>query len=113
MDETRGYEVARRIKRLRTERGYSREEFASMIGVTSKFMYEVETFRKGFSVYRLVDIAKALEVSCDYVMTGEDPYGLRVDELFIGKLEPGMLGKAGKLLQLAYELAEQKKRENK
>lgn len=67
------YSVAgERIMKLREMNHYSRDEFADMVGITSKFLYEIETGRKGFSAKTLCQISSALGVSNDYILTGYD-----------------------------------------
>ncbi len=61
-----------RIMIARTIHGYSRECLAEMASISSKFLYEIETGKKGFSAGVLIKICKALEVNCDYIMTGKN-----------------------------------------
>lgn len=65
-------EIGERIAYLRTKRGFSRDVFARQIGVSSRFLYDLEAGRKGFSVWILYNISQALSVSCDYVVTGRE-----------------------------------------
>lgn len=59
-----------RIQTLRVGRGYTREQLAGLSGISEKFLYEIETGRKGFSADVLHRLAAALCVSCDYILTG-------------------------------------------
>lgn len=70
--ESKDTSVNDRILELRLGRGYSREELAEMAGISSKFLYEIETGRKGFSARTLYGLARALEVSMEYIMTGKE-----------------------------------------
>lgn len=63
-------EVGERIAYLRVVNHYTRERFAELVGISPRFLYEIETGRKGFSASTLYKIASTLEVSCDYIMTG-------------------------------------------
>lgn len=65
-------EVGERIALLRTQNHYTREAFAGQIMISPKFLYEIETGKKGFSIKTLYNISKALSVSCDYLIYGED-----------------------------------------
>lgn len=65
-------QIGNRIRKLREVRHYTREAFARQVGISSKFMYEIETGKKGFSADTLCKIARELSVSCDYIMFGED-----------------------------------------
>lgn len=63
-------EIGGRIKYLREENNYTRDELAEKIGISAKFLYEIETGKKRFSAETLVKIAQAVSVSCDYIMLG-------------------------------------------
>ena len=63
-------EAGKRISKIRNMRGYSRECLATMVGISPKFLYEIETGRKGFSAGKLYYICHALEVHIDYIMFG-------------------------------------------
>lgn len=60
-----------RIRRTRELNHYTREELAEYAEISSKFLYEVENGQKGLSAANLLKICKALDVSCDYILTGE------------------------------------------
>ncbi len=97
--------VGARIMLLRTERGFSRETMAELTGISAKFLYEIENDRKGFSSHTLQRMAEVLEVSLDYIMTGQ---GARRydDEIFktIYRFKPGTLEAVDALLKTAYRL---------
>ena len=63
--------AGQRIQYLRKLNGYTREAFSEKVKISSKFLYEIELGRKGFSAEVLLSIAKNLAVSCDYIMTGK------------------------------------------
>ena len=63
--------IGERIRELREIQHYTREVFAEKVDISSKFLYEIETGKKGFSADTLCRIAQALSVSCDYIMFGE------------------------------------------
>lgn len=60
-----------RIRQLREAKHYTRDRLADEVGITSKFLYEIEKGRRSFSAINLVGLAQALSVSCDYIMLGE------------------------------------------
>lgn len=64
--------IGQRIRYLREKNNYSREFFAEKIQISSKFLYEIENGKKGFSVEILLRITRALNISCDYILTGID-----------------------------------------
>ena len=95
-----------RIMLLRNEKGYSREYLSEKAGISSKFLYEIETRGKGFSANTLLRLASALEVTTDYIMVGEG--NPRYDEKLVNMIEifePNALETVKRLLEIAYELA--------
>lgn len=64
-------EIGGTIRRLRTDRGLSLTQLASMVGVTKGYLSKVETSPKAPPVSTLVNIARALGVSMS-VLFGED-----------------------------------------
>ena len=64
-------EVGKRIKRLRLQHNYTREYLAEIADISPKFLYEVETGKKGCSSYVLYRITVALEAKSDYILLGE------------------------------------------
>lgn len=71
MNEKLYEEAGMRIRSLRELRGYSREQLSEMSDISTKFLYEIESGKKGFSVYTLTRIANSLGVNCDYIITGD------------------------------------------
>ena len=65
-------QAGKRIRRLRKQRRYTREQFAEIAEISSKFLYEIESGQKGFSADTLYHIAKGLSVSCEYILTGKN-----------------------------------------
>ena len=72
-----------RIRELREAKRYTREVLANKVGITPKFLYEIERGRRSFSAVNLLGLAQALSVSCDYIMLGEQ----REKELSLGEKE--------------------------
>ena len=60
----------KRIRNLREKSGYSREKLSELAGIGVKFLYEIECGKKGMSAYTLYNLSVALNVSCDYILTG-------------------------------------------
>lgn len=65
-------QVGIRIRELREIQHYSREALAEKADISAKFLYEIEAGRKRFSADTLCRLARALSVSCDYIMFGEE-----------------------------------------
>lgn len=63
-------EIGERILNVRTMRGYTREFLAGSAGISTKFLYEIETGKKGFSATVLKKLCRSLEVGSDYILTG-------------------------------------------
>lgn len=59
-----------RILEMRNMRGYTRETLAELAGISEKFLYEIETGKKGFSAANLYYLSKALEVDVSYILNG-------------------------------------------
>ena len=82
---------------------YTRETFAEIVGISSKFLYEIETGKKGFSANTLYNIATTLGVSCDYIITGNsnvEGMNQRIMELF----DESQIRKIESILQIIYEI---------
>lgn len=79
-------DIGERIKHLRENNNYTRDAFAEKIGISSKFLYEIEMGRKGFSAETLVKIAQSVSVSCDYIMLGCEAENKTMDNI-VGLLE--------------------------
>ena len=57
--------VGNRIRELREMHNYTREGMAEMVEISPKFLYEIESGKKGFSSDVLCKIARTLTVSCE------------------------------------------------
>lgn len=68
-------EVGLRIWTIRDRMGYSREKFSELIDITPKFLYDVETGKRGISAKTLYTISKTLNISCDYLLFGKASSG--------------------------------------
>lgn len=62
--------VGERIKELRMKRNMTREKLAELADLSVSFIYEIETGKKSFSAYTLVNLAKAFDVDADYILYG-------------------------------------------
>ena len=60
-----------RIRHIRELNHYTREELAEYADISPKFLYEIENGQKGLSAMNLLKVCRALDVSCDYILTGE------------------------------------------
>lgn len=99
-------EVGERIKCLREANHYTREVFADKIGISSKFLYEIETGKKGFSANTLFKISQELSVSSDYILCGHDrenKVSKQVEDI-LESMEPGQMGRVKEMLLLVREM---------
>lgn len=65
--------IGERIYQVRNKRGYTRRELAKAADISIKFLYEMETGRKGFSAGVLSKICQELCISADYILMGMEP----------------------------------------
>lgn len=98
-------DVGNRILLSRKLKGYSRETLAELANISPKFLYELETGKKGFSAFVLYNLCNALAVSSEYILTGEtsinyDSNLFRVLTLY----NQDQLQKITELLMLIYKI---------
>ena len=96
-------EIGERIAYLRVVNHYTREALAEKIGITPKFLYDIETGKKGFSARTLYMIAKSLGVSCDYIITGVDGKD-KLDMAVVAMFEPQQQKRIIEVLEVIYDL---------
>lgn len=65
-------DIGMRIWQLRDKFGFSRETLSEMTNISPKFLYEIENGKKGMSAHTLYNLAKVLNVSSDYLLTGKE-----------------------------------------
>lgn len=70
-----------RIQELRCERNYTRSMVAEKVEISEKFLYEIETGRKGFSTETLYRLSDLFGVTCDYILCGRRRRGKANAEL--------------------------------
>ena len=101
-------QIGKRIRELREIQEETRETFAEKVGISSKFLYEIETGKKGFSADTLCNISKALSVSCDYVMLGEESVYPNSEKIicFLETLRPSQRSQIRIILQKLSDLCD-------
>ena len=62
--------VGERIKARRGELGWTQESLAQKAGISKSFLSELENGKRRVSADNLLEIARTLSVSLDYLMTG-------------------------------------------
>jgi len=101
-------QIGERIRELREMQGYTREGLAEKIDISSKFLYEIEVGKKNFSADTLCRISKALSVSCDYIMLGEETEHRSAEKVIcvLETLEPKQISNVHNLLKIVTQLCE-------
>ncbi len=101
------YYAGLRIRGVREKRHYTREKLAEMAGISSKFLYEIESGTKGFSADTLYKLAEALEISSDYILYGENR-DRRDNRLIqaLDKFEQAQSDSLVEIIELIYKISE-------
>src|SRR5437763_2864469 len=63
--------VGERIKRRRAELDWTQDQLAQKAGISKVFLSDLENGKRSVSANNLLDIARALSLSLDYLMTGD------------------------------------------
>lgn len=63
-------DTGRRLRHLRKQSGYSREQVAKQIGRSSKYYADIERGTCGMSVETLIGLAELYHVSLDFLVDG-------------------------------------------
>ena len=63
--------VGERIRKRRLEIGWTQEQLCTKAGLSKSFLSELENGKRSVSASNLLDIARTLNVSLDYLMTGK------------------------------------------
>ncbi len=98
-------DIGNRIRFLREANNLTRDSLSEMADISTKFLYEIELGKKGFTVEVLFKLAKALDVSCDYILSGNEVK--KIPEKMIDVLEcfsPGQMGRVQDILRVVQEL---------
>lgn len=101
-------EVGERIRELREIQNYTREGLAEKVDISAKFLYEIESGKKGFSAEVLCRISQALSVSCDYIMLGEEKEHRSIEKIVcvLETLEPKQVSKIQDILKILYTMCD-------
>ena len=63
-------QIGKRLRREREDRGYTREKFAELAGISPQFLAEIENGKKGMSSTTLYKICTSFDISADYLLLG-------------------------------------------
>lgn len=103
-------EIGYRIRYLRESNNLTRDGLAELADISTKFLYEIEMGKKGFTAEVLYKISKAMNVSCDYILTGNEMK--KIPERMIDILEcftPGQMGRVQDILRVVQEMCVEQK----
>ena len=100
--------VGERIRELREIQNYTREALAEKVDISAKFLYEIEVGKKGFSAETLGRLARALSVSCDHVLFGEETRHQGTEKIIccLELLNPRQKSRMQELLHLMISICE-------
>lgn len=73
-------EVGENIRLYREKAGYSRERFSELMGVSPRFIADVETGFAGVSLTTLKKLCEVLGISADRLLWRQEPAVLGMDE---------------------------------
>jgi transcriptional regulator with XRE-family HTH domain len=63
--------VGERIRKRRLELGWTQDQLCQKAGISKGFLSDLENDKRSVSATNLLDIARALSLSLDYLMTGD------------------------------------------
>jgi transcriptional regulator with XRE-family HTH domain len=69
--EQRVADVGERIKKRRLELGWTQDQLCQKAGISKGFLSDLENDKRSVGATNLLDIARALTLSLDYLMTGK------------------------------------------
>lgn len=98
-------DIGLRVRSLREANSYTREILAEKVNISGKFLYEIETGKKGFTVEVLYYLSQALNVSCDYILTGNEVN--KIPEKMVHVLEcfnADQMGRVQNILKVVQEM---------
>ncbi len=76
----------KKIRSLREEQKISREKLAELANISTQFLADIETGKKGMSVVTLKKLCNALHVSSDYIIFDKESAYRSNIEAMIGSL---------------------------
>lgn len=80
-------EIGMRVRLLREEYEYTREQLAEMAEISVAFLGKIECGEKGISAKTLSSLCRALRVTSDYILFGGKPDETAVQQAIAG-LQP-------------------------
>ncbi len=65
-------EIGERVRLTRVSRGFSRDQLAEMLGISTLFLGYIECGQRGMSLLTMQNMCKILKVSADYLLLGKE-----------------------------------------
>jgi transcriptional regulator with XRE-family HTH domain len=90
--------VGNRIRERRRELSWTQEKLAKEAGISKGFLSDVENGNSEVSASKLMDVAKALSVTMDYLMKGEGEKSPELAQIQV----PASLGELARTVGLSF-----------
>lgn len=100
---TLNVEIGKRIRVIRELQNKTREQLAEVAEISPHFLFEIETGRKSMKAQTIINLAKALEVTTDYILTGNNDAPTSKILKNLEDLTPDTLNIAEKFLEIFTE----------
>ena len=91
--------IGKRIRQIRESQNKTREQIAEAAEISPQFLFYIETGQKSMTAKTIVNLAKALNVTTDYILIGQYSSMSRIVDNLEG-LEPEKLDLAEKFLEV-------------
>ena len=63
-------QIGGRIRLIREAQGKTREQVAEIADISPQFLFDIETGKKGMTSQTIINLAKALNVTTDFLLLG-------------------------------------------
>ena len=97
---TLNVEIGKRVRVIRELHKKTREQLAEVAEISPQFLFEIETGRKSMKAQTIINLAKALEVTTDYILTGNNDAPTSKILKNLEDLPPDTLNIAEKFLEI-------------
>lgn len=64
--------IGKRIQTRRKQKGYTQEQLSEMMNVSIQMISNLERGNKAIRIDNLINLCQILDVSCDYILTGQE-----------------------------------------
>lgn len=79
-------EIGERVRITRISRGFSREELAELLNISTLFLGYIECGQRGMSLTTLQNMCEVLNVSADYILLGKNNF-LSIDDEIVASVK--------------------------